>query len=97
MLVIDASPTTSVRAKVVIDGLAYGGRAHVLVLDGPSPTSYNTPLQPGLVRTQARAAELKSGGFSWTFPAHSVSLLELPHQLPQFLADGGGDQARTGY
>ncbi len=95
LLVIDASPTTSVQAKVVIDGLAYGGRAHVLVLDGPSPTSYNTPSQPGLVSTQASTAQLSGGEFSWTFPAHSVSLLELPQQLPQFLADGGGAQART--
>ena len=47
LLVINASPTTSVRANVVSEGLAYGGRAHVLLLDGPSPTSFNTPLAAG--------------------------------------------------
>ena len=45
--------------------------------------------------TQSSTAQLSGGEFSWTFPAHSVSLLELPQQLPQFLADGGGAPART--
>jgi len=96
LLVINASPITSIRANVFTAGLAYGGRARVLVLDGPGPTSFNTPSQPGLVDTQATTAEITSGEFSWTFPAHSVSLLELPPQLPEFLADGGG-RGRTSF
>jgi alpha-L-arabinofuranosidase len=90
LLVLNASPTSSVRANVITDGLTYGGPARVLLLDGPSPTSFNTPSHPGLVKTRVTTAEIQSGEFSWTFPAHSVSLIELPQQSPQFLADGGG-------
>jgi len=61
----------------------------VLLLDGPSPTAYNTTSAPDKVRIEPATAEVGTGDFSWTFPAHSVTLLELSRQPPEFLAAGG--------
>jgi alpha-L-arabinofuranosidase len=91
LLVINASPVTSVRAEVVVDGMFHESRAHVSLLDGPSPTAYNTPSGPDRVSTQVSTAPVGNGDFSWLFPSHSVSLLQLTPQAPDFLADGGGE------
>jgi alpha-L-arabinofuranosidase len=90
VVVINASPVASVRSEVVIDGLLHKSRVRAWVLDGPSPTAYNTPGQPDNVTTVARSADVGNGDFSWRFPAHSVTMLQLLRQPPEFLAAGDG-------
>jgi alpha-L-arabinofuranosidase len=90
LLVIDASPVSSVRTRVDIEGMSHQRRVHTVLLDGASPTAYNTPEDPDSVTTVARTAEVGNGDFSWTFPAHSVTLLQVAQQPPEFLAAGGG-------
>jgi hypothetical protein len=47
------------------------------VLDGPNALAYNTLSHPGEVTTVTRYAVVPAkGNFRWTFPAHSVSLLQ---------------------
>ncbi len=88
LLVINASPVNPVRTRVDIDGMVHKDRVHVVVLDGQNPTAYNTPAHPDSVTTAASSAEVGNGDFSWTFPAHSVTLLQVSRQPPEFLAAG---------
>ena len=78
------------RSRVEIDGIIHKDRVHVELLDGQSPTAYNTPAYPDSVTTVASTAEVGNGDFSWTFPAHSITLLQLSRQPPEFLAAGAG-------
>lgn len=76
LLVINVSPTTSVRAKVEL-GDAMRSDMTVSVLDGPSTTAYNTFSRPRLVQVTTRVTQVGSRNLSWTFPAHSLTLLQL--------------------
>ena len=97
LLVINASPVSAVRTHVAIEGVLHKSRVHFLLFDGPSPTAYNTPETPDNVSTLAGSAEVGNGDFSWTFPAHSITMLQLSPQPPEFLAAGGRQAgARTG-
>lgn len=75
VLVVNSSPTTSVRARLVFRGARHGRHLTVALLDGPSPTAYNTVAHPTTVRTTWRSLEVGIGPLAWSFPAHSVSLL----------------------
>ena len=41
-------------------------------------------------------AEVGNGDFFWTFPAHSITMLQLSRQPPEFLAAGKGQAASNG-
>jgi alpha-L-arabinofuranosidase len=90
LVVINASPVSAVRSRVDVDGTLLKKRVHVVVLDGLSPTAYNTPAHPDSVTTVASTAVVRSSDFSWTFPAHSVTLLQMSRQPPEYLAAGAG-------
>ncbi len=77
LVVVNASPSRSYRAAVVVAGLSHKTSVQVSVLDGPSATSFNTRAHPRAVVTTESLATVPSGRFDWTFPAHSVSLLQL--------------------
>lgn len=77
LVVINADPLASVTAEVVLDGLTGSGQAEAYVLDGPNPASYNTAGLPGQVAVTATTVDVGDHVFSWDFPAHSVTLLEL--------------------
>ena len=96
LLVVNASPVNSVRSHVEINGVLHKSRMHVLLLDGPSPTAYNTPENPDNVTTVSTTAEVGNGDFFWTFPAHSITMLQLSRQPPEFLAAGKGQAASNG-
>lgn len=80
LVVVNASPTQPVPTTIDTGPLAHGNTATVTVLDGPSPTSYNVPGQAPAVVTTVKKDLVRSGDFAWTFPAHSVSLIELAAQ-----------------
>jgi alpha-L-arabinofuranosidase len=90
LVVINASPVDAVHSQVTVDGLLHKSLAHVVVLDEPNPTAYNTPEDPDSVTTVASTAQVGNGEFPWTFPAHSLTMLQLPRQAPEFLAAGPG-------
>jgi hypothetical protein len=77
ILVINVSPTTSVRAKVQLGYPTAPSNMTVSVLDGPSTTSYNTFSRPRLVKVATRVTRVRGRNLSWTFPAHSLTLLQL--------------------
>jgi alpha-L-arabinofuranosidase len=78
LLVLNVSPITPVNALISLWRLARQGDVTATVLDGPSPTAFNTLASPSTVTTVTRTVEETSRQFSWTFPAHSVTLLEMP-------------------
>jgi len=78
LLVLNVSPLTPVNAEIDLWRLARQGDVTATVLDGPSPTAFNTTASPATVTTVTRTVEETSPQFSWTFPAHSVTLLEMP-------------------
>ncbi len=90
LMVINASPGSSVRSLVTVDGELHKSRVHVLLLDGPSPTAFNTPANPDNVTTVSTSAEVGNTDFFWTFPAHSITMLQLSRQPPEFVAAGKG-------
>lgn len=77
LLVVNAGPVHAVTSSVLLEGLRHSSWLKALVLDGPSATAYNTPLHPREVTTTVVKKDVGVGGFRWTFPAHSVTLLNL--------------------
>jgi alpha-N-arabinofuranosidase len=85
LIVINVSPTATVRARVRCQGLTGTTDLSASLLDGPSPTAYNSFGQPDEVGITAGRGTVQKGSFWWTFPAHSVTLLELGASSPIIL------------
>lgn len=77
LVVVNTSPTQSVPTTVDMGSIAHGNTATLSLLDGPSPTSYNLNGEPPSVTTTISKYLVPSGNFTWTFPAHSVSIVAL--------------------
>jgi alpha-N-arabinofuranosidase len=77
ILVINVSPTASVRARVQLGYSTAPSNMTVSVLDGPSTTAYNTFSRPRLVKVATRVTRVRGRNLTWTFPAHSLTLLQL--------------------
>jgi alpha-L-arabinofuranosidase len=78
ILAIDTSPWQAVKTRVDLGSLEHGRHMLASVLDGPSPLAYNTLAHPAEVGTFTRFVVLRAKhDFWWTFPAHSVTLLQL--------------------
>lgn len=78
IVVVNASPIAPVKTRVDLTGLAHGRYMTSSVLDGPGPLAYNTYYRPDAVKiTYVSSRVPLDRNFFWTFPAHSVSLLEL--------------------
>lgn len=84
LLVVNADPVRAVTSSVLLEGLRHSSWLKALVLDGPGATAYNTPLHPREVTTTVIKKDVGVGGFRWTFPAHSVTVLRLS------VTSGGG-------
>ena len=82
LVVINVSPTDAVKATVRYRGLPSSADLTARLLDGPSPTAYNTLDQPDEVGITTLRGTVHNRGFEWTFPAHSVTLLELAGSWP---------------
>ena len=77
VVVLNADPARAVTAQLLIDGFRHSRSVSASVLDGPSATASNTALHPREVSTTTSTKVVGAGGFAWTFPAHSVTLLRL--------------------
>ncbi len=78
LLVLNVSPLTPVNAEISLWRLSRQGDVTATVLNGPSPTAFNTSANPTTVTSVTRTVQETSRQFSWIFPAHSVTLLEMP-------------------
>jgi alpha-N-arabinofuranosidase len=77
LLVINASPERDVTTWVNLEGTVHNGYMSATLLDGPDALAYNTDYQPRAVTTRSTRVWVGERNFSWTFPAHSVTLLQL--------------------
>ncbi len=77
VLVINVSPDAPVRADLVFDGVHHDSYMSATLLSGTNPLAFNTLYQPYAVSTTTRPAVAGRGNFSWLFPAHSVTLLQM--------------------
>jgi alpha-L-arabinofuranosidase len=78
LMVLNTSPDAVVPATIDLGAVAHGLTAVARVLDGPSATAYNGYGRAPAVRTSTRSVPVTPGEFTWTFPPHSASLIELP-------------------
>ncbi len=85
--VVNARAGASVAAQVQ-GPLGQGCMLRASVLDGATPTSYNTPDRPALVTVRTSTTTVRCGSFHWVFPAHSLSLLQLSAVPAPLLAAG---------
>jgi alpha-L-arabinofuranosidase len=82
LLVINVSPDRQVAAEVSPWRLAAPREITATLLDGPSPLAFNTYAQPNRVGTTSWTAQVTGHNFLWNFPAHSVTLLQMPLLKP---------------
>jgi alpha-L-arabinofuranosidase len=83
LVVVNQSLVGNVTTQVNLAGIMHGRRASVLTLNGPGATSYNTPSHPNSVTTNKSKTSVGKGSFTYTFPAHSVTLIELKNITPE--------------
>lgn len=76
LVVINDSPTTAEPARLDLGGRVHGTTLTVSVLDGSSPTAYNTPGNPAAVTVSTHFRSGAGNTLDWTFPAHSLTLLQ---------------------
>ena len=67
---------------MVLDGPWDGRQLNADLIDGPSPTAFNTRSDPEVVRATLWTVGLGRGSFQWTFPPHSLTLLQLAGSAP---------------
>jgi alpha-N-arabinofuranosidase len=88
LAVVNASTNRSWRARVAIPMAAGGLQVSARVLDGPSTTAFNTPQQPQRVAVKHWSGTAQ-GSFYATFPAHSLTVLQISRPLPLVVAAAG--------
>ncbi|NIK58486.1 hypothetical protein [Kribbella shirazensis] len=77
VLVVNRHPDQAVTAKVVPAGFRHTGRVAVSTVAGEDFTSYNGIGNPGDVQLERTTAHVGADDFEHTFPAASVTVLEL--------------------
>jgi alpha-L-arabinofuranosidase len=82
LLVINVSADHRVLAEVSPWHIAQPRYVKATVLDGPTPTAFNTYTEPDNVETKTSTFEVGQHYFVWDFPAHSLTLLQMPLLKP---------------
>jgi alpha-N-arabinofuranosidase len=77
LVVINQSLSQGVSSQLSMLGHHHGSTATVSTLDGPNATSTNTLVHPKEVRTSTTNLKVGTGGFTYRFPAHSVTSISL--------------------
>jgi acetyl esterase/lipase len=87
LLVVNHHATDAIAATVAIDGFQRATTARARTVAGSGPLAFNTPADPDAVSVEERDVQVGSGAFDYTFPAHSVTDLELaPDPTPLTVA-----------
>ena len=77
LLVINKHPTEALAAEIKIQGFVPRAQATAYTLNGPSLDAFNFPKHPTAVRISQTVFAEAAKTFPYTFPAHSVTLIEL--------------------
>ncbi|MFC0531688.1 hypothetical protein [Phytohabitans kaempferiae] len=80
LMVVNRSPVAgdAITAQVVVQGFTGNGTAEVRQVAPASYTAYNDDAAPTSVTMAASTRSVGTGGFTATFPPHSVTLYRLP-------------------
>lgn len=65
-------------AEIILSGVSEGARGHAWELNGPGMGARNTFEAPDLVAIWDAGEVMAGPSLSYTFPAHSVTALEIP-------------------
>jgi alpha-L-arabinofuranosidase len=77
LAVVNRAESTDVEAKISVAGWKPGGGAQVFELNGPDKVAANPFGSSDKVNIHDKPVTLKPGSMSYSFPAHSISILEL--------------------
>lgn len=77
LTVINRDRDNDVQAKVSTGSFTHASQAVIGRVDGPSYLSYNTPQHRDVVKLTRQSHGVGTGEFDYTFPAHSVTTIEL--------------------
>lgn len=77
LLVINKHPTEAITAEIRLQGFVPRPQGRVYTLNGPSLDAFNSPEHPTVVALSQSDFTGAAERFAYTFPAHSVSLVEL--------------------
>lgn len=77
LLVVNQSPDSDVTTQIVLDQYTHAKKAKVFTMNGSSIYSMNTLDQPNNVTISNSDVNVGKGDFNYTFPAHSITRIEL--------------------
>lgn len=77
VVVVNRDPTQPVAAQVVANGFPHADRVAVTTVAGDSFTDFNSIAHPTDVQVVSGSTTVGAGGFSYEFPAASVTVLQL--------------------
>lgn len=78
LLVVNRLPNDDVAVDVKLNGFTSNGSAAIRSVEGATFTSWNAPDQAPAVTLEESSRTIRSSGFQHNFPAHSVTLLQIP-------------------
>jgi alpha-L-arabinofuranosidase len=74
---VNRAESTDVEAKISVAGWKPAGEAKVFELNGPDKLAANPFGSTEKVNIHDKSVTVKPGSMSYSFPAHSISILEL--------------------
>jgi alpha-N-arabinofuranosidase len=77
LAVVNRAESTDVEAKISVAGWKPAGGVHAFELNGPDKVAANPFGSSDKVNIHDKLVTLKPGSMSYSFPAHSISILEL--------------------
>jgi len=96
LLAINKDATMPITATVAISGFTPAPEATVRTLNGPEITAYNNVTHPISVTIAESSVTDAAENFVYTFPAHSVTLIELQAPPPTSRCVGDANGNRVG-
>jgi alpha-N-arabinofuranosidase len=77
LAVVNRHQSQPIATSIAVDGVHVDGKAQAFEINGASPDSENSFAAPENVRIQQKDPVPAGASFSYTFPAHSITLLKL--------------------
>ena len=78
LAVINRHRTHDIECQIMVDGLNTPFDANVCEINASSETAANDFEEPNRIRPNVRSIRLRGERFSYVFPAHSVTVIDLP-------------------
>jgi alpha-L-arabinofuranosidase len=77
LAVVNRAASTDVKTQISLAGWTPSARAHAFELNGPDKVAANPFGSSDIVNIHDKPVTLKPGSMSYSFPAHSITILEL--------------------